>query len=312
MRPFQYIIGAVAAMALMASCNDEVFVVELTPSRSAVDFSEEGGSVSIGFNTGDWDVRMLFMSGAGSDSYFIVDGGKEFNIWPPSLEGNGTLVIKDGGAVAATISRSSARSLDVAMTENLSVSGRTLSLLVANDLFQKQISVSQKSCKWTLEDISWNESSVSDETVIVPKSSPLTVNNTGEDDVVLKVKVFDECLRGIRFDEEPVSGSPDFPDPGAEVAVPEGIDSDGGLVFSAGRVPYRGTLLESSDGIPDVETEVVFRPGRHTYELLIEYRQLTVGYTASYETAGGKHSIRKNGTFTSRMPTGKWYGIWKE
>ena len=314
MRLFSYMMRCLVALPLLVACNDEVFVVELTPSQSVLDFSEEGGTAHISFNTGDWSIPALYMDGTGSRSYFLLVDGVEHSIWPPSLEGEGTLVIKDGARIVAELSRSGPRSLDVTMWENFSSARRTLEISVSDDLFSKTITVSQADCKWTLESVRWDEASAVSEVLTALEAYPLTVDNKGNEDVTLRVNVFERCFNSVQFSELPGTGSmaPDFPDPDASVIVPEDVDTDGKLVFAGREVSYGGTLQKFRDGLPQVEKSVVFKPGRHTYKLLIEYKQLTVNYTAVYKTGSGKYRAERKGTFARKSPTGWWYGVWSE
>ncbi len=311
MRFLPHILGFLAAMMLVA-CNDEVFVVDLTPSKTVIEFSEDGGTESIAFNTPGWKIPTLYMYGAGSDAYYILEDGKELNIWPPSLEGNGTLVIREGKRLAATVSRNSPRSLEVTMGENRSTGRRIITIMVSDDLFQKQIQVFQKGSVWTLEGIDWDTASAVFGTSIEPTGEPLTIDNKGIEDVVMKVNVFENCTATVQFLEaaQPEGECPNFPDPDARAAVPAALGEDGALIFNGMQASYNGMEQEFTDGMPQVEKDIAFKPGRHTYQILIEYNALTVGYTARLRSSSRNADIK--GTLTVKTPTGKWYGIWEE
>ena len=306
-----HICGLLAALMLVA-CNDEVFVVDLNPTKTVIDFSEDGGAESVAFNTPGWRIPTLYMYGAGSDDYYILEDGKELNIWPPSLEGNGTLVIREGKRLAATISRQSPGCLELTMGENLSTGRRILTILVSNNLFQKQIQIFQQGRLWTLDDIEWDKSTAVCETSIESTGEPLTIDNKGREDVAMKVNVFENCRTTVQFLEpaQPEGECPNFPDPDARVAVPVALGEDGTLIFKGMQAGYNGMEQQFTDGMPKVEKDIAFKPGRHTYQILIEYNALTVGYTAHLHSGSRNADIK--GTLTVKTPTGKWYGIWEE
>ena len=305
-------IGGLLAALMLVACNDKVFVVDLTPSKTVIEFSEDGGTESIAFNTPGWKIPTLYMYGAGSDSYYILRDGKELNLWPPSLEGNGTLVIREGKRLAATISRDSPRNLEITMGENRSTARRIITILVSDDLFQKQIQVFQKESVWTLEGIDWDTASAVCETSLEETGEPLTIDNKGSENVVMKVNVFENCTTTVQFRETPQERGecPNFPDPDARVSVPCSLGEDGALIFNGLQASYNGMEQEFTDGMPQVEKDVAFKPGKHTYKIVAELNTLTVGYTARLRS--GTRSTEIKGTLTVKSPTGKWYGIWEE
>lgn len=306
-------IGGLLAALLLVACNDKVFVVDLKPSQTIIEMSEDGGSESIRFNTADWHISTLYQYGASSDSYFfLTEDGRELNVWPPSLEGDGTLLVREGKLLSARISRNSPKALELTMGENLSTGRRILTMLISNDLFQKQIQVFQRGCTWTLEDLEWDAATAVCETSVEASGEPLTIDNKSSENVIMKVDVFENCHTTVLFREppQPKGECPNFPDPDARAAVPDGLKEDGTLIFNGLQASYNGMEQQFTDGVPQVEKDVAFKPGRHTYKILVELNALTVGYTARLRA--GSHSADIKGTLTVKTPTGKWYGIWEE
>ena len=300
---------------LACGCNSGIFVEELQVSPQDSSLSDDSGTVRVSLNTGAWNIDHISIDGTDAECLYVERNGSGIPGLPPRLKDGCSIRAIRHGVLICSISRPGDKCMDINVEENISTMKRHITVHVTDGIFQKDIHITQEpGGGWVLDSITWADTPEAMETILEPRPDGLIVNNPGAEEVTLKMTVFDNCFRQVQFEEVNAdkSAAPHYPDTPAEVEIPDGMLQDGSLSFSGTAVPYESAAKQLNAGLPDVVLDVKFKPGQHKYELILEYLTYSVRYTAHMKTRNGKHTSDHEGIFTSKTPTGKWYGIWTE
>lgn len=128
----------VLTAVLFASCNDDVFVENITPEVTKLQMPADGSTRSIGFQSGDWE--LWGMSFVNNPLYFDLLRGNIYDLQGQLLAAD--TVLCGGGwwkwelehsTLALTVERPSAKELRVTAEENITSSPVSLNLFVGNE-----------------------------------------------------------------------------------------------------------------------------------------------------------------------------------
>lgn len=304
-------IGAVflsLVLSMLTACNSDVFVKEFEVSPLDMSVEAGGGVLETRFSSGGWKVVSALVNGSFADCVTWIGDGKYYHGCPSSMDGVDSIQIKNPAGTVCTMSRNGRRTLQMKMAENLASSPRYIVVVVSDDIFNRNIHVAQAAGAgngWMLDRVEWAAELESSSVVLEPKGEGLTVVNTGTEDVVVHVNIFDGCTREVHFIEDASAGSEGRKITG-DAEIPDGRLKNGTISFSGVRVPYGNYQQELEIPLPDAEVKVNFKPGRHTCQTIIEYEEYDVRFKAVFKTAAGS-TMKKEGHFRSKTPTGTWY-----
>lgn len=302
-------VGAVflsLVLSMPTACNSDVFVKEFEVSPLDMSVDAGGGVLETRFSSGGWKVVSALVNGTFADCVTWIGNGKYYHGCPKSMDGVDSIQIKNPGGTVCTMSRNGRRTLQMRMSENVSSSPRYIVVVVSDDIFNRNIHVAQAAGNgWMLDRVEWAAELESSSVVLEPKGEGLTVVNSGTEDVVVHVKIFDGCTREVHFMEDASAGSEGQEITG-DAEIPDGRLKNGILSFSGVKIPYGSRQLALEVPLPDTEAKVSFKQGRHTCQTILEYEEYEVRFKAFFRTANGS-TMKKEGHFRSKTPTGTWY-----
>ncbi len=293
-------------LLMLCACNPDVFVVELGPSSNELKFGSDGGTGSITFHSGDWEIYRILLNGNITRGV-VTRHGESMLQHDPSLDGIGEIRLDIGGK-QCLISRKKKKRLEISMEDNAMSSDNALIIQIKNDLFHEELLITQdKADGYILDRIEWETTGAVCENILRSGWS-MTVNNNGNEDIVMYKKVFEDCTGEANFTIDETSGydwnklSRYINNSKINIEIPVGIDDNGKFSFNGTIVPFGQDISYIEQDIPDLNQEMHFKPGLFRFTMIWEFRKLTTQYTLYLKSINGKNELRIHGTFTGYIP----------
>lgn len=302
--------ATVAAFLLAAGCNSRVFVDDLAPSRTDVEFGMEGGVAQISFGSRTWSIYEIMVDGRYVTGNVTKNGKTEF-MYNPVLDGCGEIVLTLSDGSGIEIRKTSGRKLEVRMDRNLSPLFRNLSFTVGNDVLTEKLYFRQREAEGlALERIEWDPVVEKQDTVL-ETGWELTVHNTSSEATTFHHGIFSGCVKRELFMTDDASLIQNLVKVPFSVPVPEKTDENGTLIFGGATAPFVRTVTETGMDADGKEIDISFNPGENTYEMLWEYVIFSARYKMYLKCSdGGLMTV--TGTYWNKTPDGKYYGVWKK
>ncbi|ADV43426.1 hypothetical protein [Bacteroides helcogenes] len=182
------------------SCNSGVFIEDIRPSEDNIELDGNGDSVTIHFNSSNWEI----ISGECSltQAFFKIYNAEGVNIGTsgaPCLDGVGKIILNDE-QIDLTIERKHSKELTIKVDENIMFSRFDLSILVGNEYESKIIQVIISPCeRYVLDDISYSLDAYEYYGNGVGYGKSITVNNETSTPLTTTIYPFRNIYHEVTF-----------------------------------------------------------------------------------------------------------------
>lgn len=298
---------AVAAAVLCWGCNGDVFIDEFLPDDLQVTIEGNGGSVSIPFDAGNWDLNGV---ASVADGYmfsriFDLEGnelGHDFG-----FDGLGELRYETT-LLDFSVRRPSDDLLEITLYENMYEEPFSVMVMVGNDYETRKIeTVLMPSSRYQVDSIVYDMERFAYHDYFVEEMESFVMENSGDSPVSVIVYPYRKASRKVEF-------------------VPDLYDPDDFRIFG-GTVP-QVPVPDCLEGKPYIgDTEAEFRPRRQHLPLgedmkniseevtvdadqskrirvFVDIEEYSVPYTLYLSNPGTGRTRTYTGTLTSDRPYG--------
>lgn len=173
------------AVAVLHSCNSDVFISGFSPSSEEISLSEKDSVAVIDFESSNWDVL---------SAYFIDENGYSSEIIGNIFDKDGNLLYKDSRLytegservklvvshpdIKLTIERKDAKHLALSKSENMDYETKRIYIGIGNRYNSKQISVDiEPSSRYNLDSIVYTESHLFKDSIIQKRYASHYINS---------------------------------------------------------------------------------------------------------------------------------------
>ena len=280
-----------SALTFVAGCNGDVFIDGFLDGDMTVSVEGDGGTATVYFESGDWDVLEVLGPGGHflSGEIYGADGKLSRVDWLMT-DGLGRLHYDDG-MVDFSIERNTDDRLDILLSENMRPDCYTISVIVGNGYDNSTVTVElQPSSGYIVDGIEYDMENFhySDNTAEIVDA--FTVVNSGSTEMSVVSYPYRGVEHTFEFDlyaEGSVTLAGEtlfgiFRGDYSEVPVPE--IEDGKPYIGNLELPFKGGVQNVSlpQGMKDTSEKVTVEPGcSKRVEVLVVYEEFTVPCTVN-------------------------------
>ncbi len=293
-------------VSMVCGCNPDAFVSHIDPSSRSFALSDDGDSITIKFQTSEWDLHAVEKDGE------AVYPGLSSAQDPTDRNGKQTIQLGD---YRLQVKKSGKKELSVFLSPNFRMEEIFVKLFIANNYEYDSVAVRQAgSAGYVLDRMDWdtNAGRLNQDDNLKVGWGPMSVINLGPDTLFFNQAIFSGATRTVEF-----SGDSDF---GLHcndfhVPIPDGILSENDSpVFSGEEITYHLSTIYERPYQNGKMVTMAFPPGEKEhlyYKMLWEYESYEIGYTMRLKnrSTGKIHTVK--GTMTSNCPNGKYYLVYE-
>lgn len=302
---------AILLSAALCACNGDVFVDEMKPSLTQAELNGDGDTLTIRFNTADWQLYEAYQTEDADGSlryfhgnYYTLDGTDMGTATGCRLDAPGKIVVKDLPGELAFI-RPADKELQVCIGDNVTRLPFRFTLRVSDkNLFKEQELhfTQQPGSDYAFDKMEYELIPGTGYTNIVEEAY-LFDYNSGESPEVHELDVFWNIKRYISFSSgEPLAFQLPFSAP-VTVNIPE-ADTTQGLRPGKERLPYLPEKQEMAMTFPEKLQKVTVQPGYTQIRRLTEYHFYQARYTLTAHNVKTGRQRTVKGILQSQTPTG--------
>lgn len=297
----------VLCVSMVCGCNPDAFVNHISPSSRSFDLSDDGDSVVIRFQTGEWNLHAVEKGGK------VIYPGLSSASTPTDKDGKQTIELDD---YKLQVKKSGKKELSVFLPPNFQEKENSIKLFITNNYELDSVAVRQAaSAGYVLEGMDWdtNARRLNQDNTLKVGWGPMSIINRGTDTLFFDKAIFGGATRTVEF-----TGNSDF---GLycndfHVPIPDSILSENDSpIFSGEEITYHLSTIYAYPYKNDKMVRMAFPPTEKEhryYKMLWEYESYEIGYTMRLKNKStGKIHIVK-GTMTSDCPTGKYYLVYEK
>lgn len=306
MKTFIHITVYLCLLLGFYGCNSDVFIDDFQPSASDVSLDGNGDSMTIQFQSGNWDwLDVYSVYSDGSYKVYDAEGNLVQNGQTTQLQGLGKIVCKAGMA-AFTVERTQPKELKIMVEEHVGTAPFEFMIMASNNYETKTINVSiSPSERYVIDHITYSLDAYYYDDQQLEQSKHLTVNNSGEFPVIYYLSPYKDTHRVVKF----TSDNPEaFQILASDLTVEIPSMNGDNLVMSGEQAKYISDRQELPLPFPDNEQKkVTFPPYSHqrvTLWLGYEWFETNFILYATHPKTGKQRMI--TGTLQSKMPR-KYY-----
>lgn len=308
------IIFNITLLAVLAGCNDVVFLEPLNPSVEQVSFSEAGGEAEVEMNHGDFIIEKITLDGEDVRGLMTMEDGRQFYGFL-RLDGPGTAFYRSR-LLEFELTRTDDRHMKLKVGESTVVRDRIIALHLTDGFQHQVITAAVSGCGgYSFDKIEYGED-ISYFTRYEDAWSKYISNGPdkkiyyfnameGADRIVHfpSVEVWaDDAIHILSYDELMLYVKEPF-----EVPVPSEYLEDGKLVFDGQKVTFSTSEIHLPLDIPNPVIGVTYGPGSSgTVTVKWRCHQYNVRYTIWLRSEDGREPMAFTGMFKSKTYDGKY------
>lgn len=302
MKTIIHITTYILLLAGLYGCNSDVFIDDFQPSVSEMILDGNGDSVSIQFNSSNWDWLGVYNDIHNDINYYkMYDTDGNFVEERSFLVGLGKIVYDDG-ITMFTVERTHPKELKITVDKNLYSSLFRFKLIPSNEFESKEIDVTiSSSDRYVFDHISYSLNAYYTDQQVKIKES-FAVNNNGGDIVSHKMFPYKDECRSVTFTSADPEAFLLLADHNLKVEIPS--FSAGSLIMNGEQAQYISEPQELPLPFSDTEQkDVIIQP--YSYQritLILEYEWFETEFTLYATHPKTKEQRIITGTMQSKMP----------
>lgn len=292
-------------VSMVCGCNPDAFVKHISPSSHSFAISDDGDSVVIRFQTGEWNLHAVEKDGK------AVYPGLSSAAMPIDKNGKQTIELDD---YRLQVKKSGKNELSVFLPPNFQEKEINVKLFITNNYEYDSVAVRQAaSTGYVLEGMDWDTNARRLNQELKVGWGPMSIINPGPDTLFFDKAIFGGATRTVEFTGDSDFGlyCNDF-----YVPIPDGIlSANDSPVFSGEEITYHLSTIYAYPYKNDKMFRMTFPPTEKEhryYKMLWEYESYEIGYTMRLKnkSTGRIHTVK--GTMKSDSPNGKYYPAYEK